>query len=39
LNQRIQSYLGLLSHTTQFNLSRVLANAYGIRREAMNEKA
>ncbi len=38
MNQSLQSYLGLLSHANQFNLSRVLMNAYGIRREAMDGK-
>lgn len=31
LDQRVQSYLGILSHANQFALSQAIKNAYGVR--------
>ena len=31
MDQRLQSYLGILSHANHFTLSQALINAYGVR--------
>lgn len=31
VDQQLQSYLGILSHANQYNLSQAMKNAYGLR--------